>query len=130
MLRALYSVCLVASAAAVCTPTYQGVPNLAPSSDPEAPDSFNVAMYTDAAEPIVLQVTREWSPLGVDRFYQLVKDGYYTCAGFFRVVPDFVLQFGIAALPEETAKWDTTIPGVLFWGRVISFTPLNLVPRR
>lgn len=49
-------------------------------------------------------------PWGVDRFYALVNDHYYDCAAFFRVVPDFVVQFGIAAQPEESLKWNTTIP--------------------
>lgn len=94
-----------------CSPNYQGVPNLAPAADPTAPDTFTVAIHSgNAVDPIVLEVNRDWSPNGADRFFQLVRDGYYNCAGFFRVVPDFVVQFGIAAVPEETAKWDTVIP--------------------
>jgi len=57
----------------------------------------------------VIEVIRNWAPLGADRLYSLMKDGFYNGAAFFRVVPDFVLQFGIAALPAETSKWNTTI---------------------
>jgi cyclophilin family peptidyl-prolyl cis-trans isomerase len=47
---------------------------------------------------VQLKVVRAWSPYGVDRFYQLIKDNYYDCAAFFRVDdnPFFVVQFGIA----------------------------------
>ena len=58
----------------------------------------------------MLEVIRDWSPLGVDRFYQLIQDNYYDCGAFFRVVPDFVVQFGIASEPSETKKWDVKIP--------------------
>ena len=58
---------------------------------------------------ITVEVIREWSPIGADRFYQLVLDNFYNCATFFRVVPNFIVQFGIAADPEETAKWDVAI---------------------
>ena len=92
------------------------VPNPSPEPDTQAPESFQVSFDTNVvingqpAQPIVLQVTRSWAPLGVDRFYSLIKDGYYNQAAFFRVVPDFVLQFGISASPQESKKWDTTIP--------------------
>jgi len=88
------------------------VPNPSPKPDPRSPDKFYVTFSTNVenSEPIVLEVTRAWAPLGVDRFYSLVKDGFYNQAAFFRVVPDFVLQFGISAEPDETAKWNTVIP--------------------
>lgn len=74
--------------------------------DPQAPDKFVVTFKTTASEdPIVIEVNREWSPLGADRFYQLVLDNYFNCATFFRVVPNFVVQFGLTAEPEETKKW-------------------------
>lgn len=94
-----------------CIPEYNDVPNPSPAPDPIAPDTFRVRFDVDlpASDPIIMEVTRAWSPLGVDRFYALVKDGFYNCAAFFRVVPDFVVQYGIAAVPEETAKWDTAI---------------------
>jgi hypothetical protein len=62
-----------------------------PSNDatvPQSPDKFEVRWITTAGDlPIVLEVVREWSPRGVDRFYQLVMDNYFDCAAFFRVAP-------------------------------------------
>jgi len=58
---------------------------------------------------IVIEIHREWSPLGADRVYSLVKDNYYDCAAFFRVVPGFMVQWGIASNPDETEKWKTPI---------------------
>jgi peptidyl-prolyl cis-trans isomerase A (cyclophilin A) len=102
------------ASALTCAPSYGEVANPSPQPDPIAPETFTVQFLTDVdngtAEPIVLFVNRSWAPLGADRFYSLIQDRYYDCAAFFRVVPDFVVQFGIAAIPEETAKWDTTIP--------------------
>jgi hypothetical protein len=71
-----------------CAPGPHDVTNLFPDADPRAPDIFNVSWTTSAGEkPIVLEVVREWSPLGVDRFYQLFLDNFFNCAAFFRVVP-------------------------------------------
>jgi len=92
---------------------------LVESTDPISPDVFQVQFTTTVepdpitgtpAEPIVIEVTRAWAPLGADRFYALINAHYFDRAAFFRVVPGFVVQFGIAALPEETAKWNTPIP--------------------
>lgn len=54
-------------------------------------------------------VNREWAPRGAHRFYQMVKDGFYDDCGFFRVVPDFMVQFGIAASPEVHKRWESPI---------------------
>ena len=79
---------------------------------PEAPkpagNLFRVRMDTTKG-PIVIEVHREWAPIGAERFEQLVKDKFYDGAGFFRVVPNFVVQFGLAADPKLTRKWDRKI---------------------
>ena len=88
-----------------CPTSYGDVLNPFPNPDTRAPEVFTVQFETNvtlngtAYPPIVLTVIRQWAPLGVDRFYSLVRDGYYNQAAFFRVVPDFVVQFGIAADP-------------------------------
>ena len=65
-----------------------GLHKISVSENLQAPDIFNVRWKTTAAEEdIVVEVYREWSPLGADRFYQLILDNYYNCGAFFRVVP-------------------------------------------
>lgn len=65
--------------------------------------------FSSTAGKFTIEVNRAWSPVGADRFYKLVKDGFYDQAGFFRVVPNFMVQFGLAAEPTMTAKWSKTI---------------------
>ena len=71
----------------------------------KAPDQYEVTFKTTAGD-FVVQVTRAWAPLGADRFYNLVKHGYFTDASFFRVVPGFVVQFGLSANPAVNKVWE------------------------
>ena len=75
-----------------------------PPPAPAAPDSFRVSLETSAGT-ITLELLRSWSPKGVDRFYQLVNEGYFTDVRFFRVVPKFVAQFGMHPDPATNRKW-------------------------
>jgi peptidyl-prolyl cis-trans isomerase A (cyclophilin A) len=70
-----------------------------------APESYKVKFTTTKGD-VIIQVTRAWAPLGADRFYNLVKYGFYKDAAFFRVLPRFVAQFGIPARPDVAAAWD------------------------
>lgn len=70
-----------------------------------APDLFRVTFETSRG-PFVVEARRSWSPKGVDRFYQLVKNGYYDGNRFFRVVPGFVVQWGAHGDPAVNAAWD------------------------
>jgi len=63
-----------------------------------------VRMETSRGE-VVVQVTRAWAPRGADRFYNLVKNGFYDEARFFRVLPNFVVQFGLPADPNVGRAW-------------------------
>jgi len=81
----------------------------ATSASAAPPASYKVRFDTTAG-PFVVQVTRALSPNGADRFYKLVQAKYFDGARFFRVVPAFVVQFGVAGDPAVTKKWDTTIP--------------------
>lgn len=72
--------------------------------DEKAPDSYKVRLDTSKGQ-FEIAVTRSWAPLGADRFYTLVKSGFYDGARFFRVRPGFVVQFGIAGDPAVNAKW-------------------------
>ncbi|HUU32771.1 MAG TPA: peptidylprolyl isomerase [Vicinamibacterales bacterium] len=69
-----------------------------------APETYNVKFDTSAGE-FVIKVTREWAPNGADRFYNLVKHGFYNDARFFRAVPNFMVQFGLHANPTITKVW-------------------------
>ncbi len=69
-----------------------------------APDSFLVSFETSRG-PFLVAARRNWSPLGVDRLHFLVTHGYYDGARFFRVVPGFVVQWGIAGDPALSAVW-------------------------
>jgi len=68
-----------------------------------APDVYRVKLETTAG-PIVLEVHRDWAPVGADRLYELVRSGYYDDSRFFRVTERFA-QFGIAGKPGAAAEW-------------------------
>jgi len=82
-----------------------GVDLLNPGSLVEtAPDRYTVALETSEGT-IEIRVTRAWAPLGADRFYNLVKSGFYQDSRFFRVVRNFVAQFGLPADPVVGQIW-------------------------
>jgi len=70
----------------------------------QAPETYQVQFETTRGD-FTITVTRAWSPLGADRFYNLVKHHYFDNARVFRVVPGFVAQFGISAYPPVTKAW-------------------------
>jgi len=70
----------------------------------KAPETFK-ARFETSKGMVVIEVHREWAPAGVDRFYNLVKNGYYDGVKFFRVVPNFVVQWGIHGDPAIATKW-------------------------
>lgn len=69
-----------------------------------APAAFRASFDTTAGT-FVVEVTRAWAPKGADRFYNLVKYGYFDGDRFFRVVPNFMVQFGINGDPKLNAVW-------------------------
>jgi peptidyl-prolyl cis-trans isomerase A (cyclophilin A) len=74
------------------------------SLNQKAPDSYK-AKFTTTQGDFVVEVTRSWAPLGADRFYNLVKNGFFTDASFFRVISGFMVQFGLSAKPPISAAW-------------------------
>ncbi len=70
----------------------------------QAPATFNAKFSTTAGD-FTIQVTRAWSPNGADRFYNLVKNGFFTDASFFRVLRGFIAQFGMPADPKLNTIW-------------------------
>ena len=74
-----------------------------------APDSYR-AKFETSKGVFVIEVTREWAPIGADRFYNLVKNGYYDDVRFFRVLDGFVAQWGMHGDPTIGGVWhDATI---------------------
>src|SRR5215472_2060730 len=70
----------------------------------KAPETFQVKFETTRGD-FTMDVTRAWAPIGVDRFYNLVKHHYYDNMVVFRAVAGFVVQFGISSNPAVNAAW-------------------------
>ncbi len=70
----------------------------------QAPAVYKVKFDTSKG-PFVVEVHRDWAPNGADRFYNLVKNGFFDNARFFRVVSGFMVQFGINGDPKLSAVW-------------------------
>jgi peptidyl-prolyl cis-trans isomerase A (cyclophilin A) len=81
------------------------------SLNEKAPATYKVRFDTSAGV-FVVQVNRDWAPLGADRFYNLVKNGFYDDARFFRAISGFMVQFGIHADPAVSAAWRNARIGV------------------
>lgn len=70
----------------------------------QAPEVFRARLVTTRG-PVVIEVTRAWAPRGADRFWNLVRIGYFNDVAIFRVIPGFMAQFGIHGDPEIAAVW-------------------------
>ena len=70
----------------------------------KAPETFK-AQFDTTKGKFTIEVTRSLSPNGADRFYNLVRSGYFKDIAFFRVIPGFMCQFGIHGDPGVSAKW-------------------------
>ena len=78
---------------------------LDPSLAQETAPSTYKAKFETTKGDFVVQVHRDWAPAGADRFYNLVKIGFYEKAAFFRTIDGFMSQFGISGYPEVSAVW-------------------------
>ena len=75
------------------------------ASKPEdIPETYQVKFDTSKGV-VIIEVHRAWAPIGAARFYDAVKAGFYDDTRFFRVVPDFMVQFGINGNPKVQSKW-------------------------
>jgi len=79
-------------------------PSSAQVTDEQAPATFR-ARFETSQGPFVVEVHREWAPLGADRFYTLVKRGFYDGARFFRVLSGFMAQFGLSGDPKIQGEY-------------------------
>jgi peptidyl-prolyl cis-trans isomerase A (cyclophilin A) len=69
-----------------------------------APSTFLVRFRTTTGE-FTVRVERSWAPFGADRFYNLVRADFFKDCSFFRVLPNFIAQFGISAQPDVSRLW-------------------------
>jgi peptidyl-prolyl cis-trans isomerase A (cyclophilin A) len=70
----------------------------------KAPETFK-AQFDTTKGKFTVEVTRSLAPNGADRFYNLVRSGYFKDLAFFRVIPGFMVQFGIHGDPKVSAAW-------------------------
>ena len=75
-----------------------------PATVTPVPDSYRVKFETTRGS-FVVEVTRAWAPEGAERFFRLVEKQFYDDARFFRVVRNFVVQFGINGDPAVETRW-------------------------
>jgi len=71
----------------------------------QAPPVYK-AKFDTSKGTFVVEVHRDWAPIGADRFYNLVKNGFYDDDRFFRVIQGFMVQFGISGNPQVSAQWE------------------------
>lgn len=76
----------------------------APPVPPQGPNEYEVTFQTTGGT-FVVAVRRDWAPIGADHFYYLVKRGFYDDVKFFRVIPGFMVQFGINGNPNVSNVW-------------------------
>lgn len=96
---------LLTAAIALCGCSNQPkTDSAAPARLEHAPDVYKVKFESSKGD-FVVQINKEWAPLGAERFFQLVQSGFYDQARFFRVLPGFMVQFGINADPKTSALW-------------------------
>lgn len=100
--RSLIALALVSLA----TPAFSQSANLAnPAALREQAPAVYKAKFDTTKGSFVIEVTRSWAPNGADRFYNLVKNGFYNDVRFFRVITGFMVQFGINGDPKIAAPW-------------------------
>ena len=75
-----------------------------PAKPEKVPDVYRVRFETSKG-PFVVEVHRDWAPVGADHFYSLVKTGFYNGNRFFRYVRSFIVQFGISGAPRLNRIW-------------------------
>ncbi len=104
--RSILTLAAALLTALLAGPALAQSPNLAnPAAlNEQAPATYK-AKFETSKGVFVIQVTRAWAPQGADRFYNLVRNGFFDDVRFFRVISGFMVQFGISGNPALSAKW-------------------------
>jgi peptidyl-prolyl cis-trans isomerase A (cyclophilin A) len=105
----VYGVAAIALAGTVASAQSPALNKVAKLRNPaalneQAPPTFK-ANFDTSKGAFVIEVHRDWAPLGADRFYNLVKNGFYDDVRFFRVISGFMAQFGMHGNPSVQAAW-------------------------
>ena len=99
------------SPAAPAAPAPAQAALLAPEKATEQAPALFKAKFTTTKGDFTVEVHRDWTPRGADRFYNLVKIGYFDDVAFFRAIQGFMVQFGINGSPAVNTKWrEANIP--------------------
>ncbi|MDQ6623427.1 MAG: peptidylprolyl isomerase [Verrucomicrobiota bacterium] len=111
MARRVLSICLTSAVLIFCGAAADGETAAIALRDPgsafwteEAPKVFRAKFVTSKGD-FVIEAHRDWAPRGVDRFYNLVRAGFFDDSRFFRVRAGFIVQFGIAGDPAIATRW-------------------------
>jgi peptidyl-prolyl cis-trans isomerase A (cyclophilin A) len=106
----VFAAALALGILAAHSPSHAGDLSDPASLNEKAPAVYK-AKFDTSKGSFVIEVHRDWAPNGADRFYNLVKSGFYNDAPFFRVIEGFMVQFGINGDPKISAVWrDANIP--------------------
>ena len=106
MRRSMLTLAVAAGLALLALPALAQSSKLAnPAALTEQAPARYKAKFETSKGVFVLELTRAWAPRGADRFYNLVKNGFFDNARFFRVISGFMVQFGINGDPAISAKW-------------------------
>jgi peptidyl-prolyl cis-trans isomerase A (cyclophilin A) len=106
MRRSLVTLASALLLAATAAPALAQSPNLAnPAALREQAPPVYKAKFDTSKGAFVIEVHRDWAPNGADRFYNLIKNGFYDNVRFFRVISGFMVQFGISGDPKVSAPW-------------------------
>ena len=107
--RSVVASAVALSALTACesrAPGSEGSTAQPPATAERAPNVFR-ARFETSKGPFVIEVHRAWAPVGADRFYQLVKSGYFDNNRFFRVMTSFMVQFGVHGDPAVNKAWES-----------------------
>ena len=104
--RSLVTLAPVVFLSAFAAPAFGQQASLAsPASLRERAPAVYKAKFDTSKGAFVIEVNRDWAPIGADRFYNLVKHGFYDNVRFFRVISGFMVQFGINGDPNLSVQW-------------------------